>query len=84
MCTDRGQGLQHGIEDVKNYVAALEQLADFKNAAERAKVMSAFDAELVERCSKAVQQSLDEAERSFSLETVSKMLMATQGHGKST
>jgi len=79
---DRGQGLQHAIEDVKNYVQALLQLSECADPAAREKVMSAFDAELIERGAKAVEQSLQEAERSFNIETVGKMLMATKGHGK--
>lgn len=45
--------------------------------------MTAYDTEMIERTSKAVKQSLHEAEFSMNIETVSKMLMAKQGHGKS-
>jgi hypothetical protein len=45
--------------------------------------MTAYDTEMIERTSKAVKQSLQEAELSMNLETVSKMLMAQKGHGKS-
>jgi hypothetical protein len=51
--------------------------------ADRKAIMSAFDAEMIERTAKAVKQSLQEAEFSMNEETVSKMLMATQGHGRS-
>jgi hypothetical protein len=81
---DRGQGFQHSITDVDNYVNALIQLRSSGSvAASRDVIFEAYDSEMVERGAKAVQQSLIEAEKSLDLETVKKMLMMTQGHGKS-
>ncbi|QKX55334.1 uncharacterized protein TRUGW13939_02426 [Talaromyces rugulosus] len=81
----RGQGFQHAITDASNYVDALLRI---KNSAretgiERLDTMTGYDTEMIERTSKAVKQSLQEAEFSMNLETVSKMLMAQKGHGKS-
>jgi hypothetical protein len=45
--------------------------------------MTAYDSEMIERSAKAVKQSLQEAEYSMNLETVGKMLMVKQGHGRS-
>lgn len=59
------------------------QLRDSPDAGRREKVMTAFDAEMVERGVKAVKQSLQEAEYSLDVETVGKMLMVTHGHGRS-
>jgi ABC-type arginine transport system permease subunit len=82
---DRGQGFQHSITDVDNYVNALIQLrTSDSDAALKAKIFGAYDSEMIERGAKAVQQSLMEAEKSLDLETVKRMLMVTQGHGKST
>jgi len=78
---DRGQGLQHCITDVRNYVDSLVQVRG--GGADAAKAMQDFDDEVVARGAKAVQQSLQEAEKSFDLETIRKMLMVTQGHGRS-
>ncbi|GJN77154.1 hypothetical protein PLIIFM63780_000643 [Purpureocillium lilacinum] len=77
----RGQGLQHCITDVRNYVDSLVQVRG--GGADAAKAMQNFDDEVVARGAKAVQQSLQEAEKSFDLETIRKMLMVTQGHGRS-
>lgn len=46
--------------------------------------MAKYEEEMIRRGGKAVQESLAEAKKSFDLETVKKMLMVTQGHGKST
>ncbi|OAQ95688.1 hypothetical protein LLEC1_04300 [Akanthomyces lecanii] len=79
----RGQGFQHSITDVDNYVNALLQLhADAGNNASRADVMDAFADEVVKRGVNAVEQSLCEAEKSLHIDTVTQMLMATRGHGK--
>ncbi|UNI13940.1 hypothetical protein JDV02_000627 [Purpureocillium takamizusanense] len=77
----RGQGLQHCITDVRNYVDSLVQVRG--GGAKAAKAMQDFDDEVVARGAKAVRQSLQEAEKSFDLETIRKMLMVTQGHGRS-
>ena len=85
---DRGQGFQHSITDVDNYVNALVELrsagGESGDAASSEKAFEAYDSEMIERGAKAVQQSLMEAENSLDLEKVEKMLMMRQGHGKST
>lgn len=45
--------------------------------------MAAFDTEMIARGAKAVNESLQEARKSLDVETVKKMQMATQGHGRS-
>lgn len=81
---DRGQGFQHSITDVDKYVTALTEInkssSDFVL---REKLMAKYEDEMIRRGGKAVQESLAEAKKSFDLETVKKMLMVTQGHGKS-
>ncbi|CRG91781.1 Transient receptor potential cation channel subfamily M member 4 [Talaromyces islandicus] len=81
----RGQGFQHAITDASNYVDALLKLrsSERKTGIERSETMTAYDTEMIERTAKAVKQSLQEAELSMNLETVSKMLMAREGHGRS-
>jgi hypothetical protein len=86
---DRGQGFQHSITDVDNYVTALVELRSAGGESgdavgSREKTFEAYDSEMIERGAKAVQQSLMEAENSLDLEKVEKMLMMRQGHGKST
>ncbi|KAM3558256.1 hypothetical protein ARSEF4850_004685 [Beauveria asiatica] len=81
----RGQGFQHSITDVDNYVQALERLhanVGAGNKASRVDVMGAYDDEVVQRGATAVEQSLCEAEKSLDIKTVKQMLMATKGHGK--
>lgn len=78
----RGQGFQHAIMDANNYLDALVKIRDSGEAGET--VISAYSDEMVERGAKAVKQSLQEAEFSMDLESIGKMLMAKQGHGKST
>lgn len=81
----RGQGFQHSIADVDNYVNALIQLHSSGNdAASRKMIFKAYDSEMIERGATAVQQSLVEAENSLDLDNIKKMLMMRQGHGKST
>lgn len=81
---DRGQGFQHSITDVDNYVNALVQLrSSSSDAASRETIFGAYDSEMIERGATAVQQSLTEAENSLDLEKVKKMLMMRQGHSKS-
>ncbi|KHO01583.1 Aromatic-ring hydroxylase-like protein [Metarhizium album ARSEF 1941] len=80
----RGQGFQHSITDVDNYVKALTGLKTLSsNNARREAVMASYDDEMIRRGAKAVQESLAEARKSFDLDTVKKMLMATRGHAKS-
>ncbi|OAA53862.1 Monooxygenase, FAD-binding protein [Cordyceps fumosorosea ARSEF 2679] len=89
----RGQGFQHSITDVENYINALVQLhvapgdggkgkGKVTGEAGRAEVMGAYDDEVVKRGAEAVQQSLCEAEKSLDIGTVKQMLMATKGHGR--
>ena len=85
LSADRGQGFQHSITDVAKYVDSLVQLREAGwDAATRARLIGNYDSEMVERGAKAVQQSLQEAEKSLDLETIGKMLMVTKGHGEST
>ncbi|KAE8553770.1 hypothetical protein TMatcc_006776 [Talaromyces marneffei ATCC 18224] len=79
----RGQGYQHAITDIKNYVDALVRIKCAPKTSDRKEMMSAFDSEMIERTGKAVKQSVQEAEYSMNMETVGKMLMATHGHGRS-
>ncbi|KAJ3496914.1 hypothetical protein NLG97_g2311 [Lecanicillium saksenae] len=79
----RGQGFQHSITDVDNYVNALVQLhAAAGGDVSREDVMGTYDNEVVKRGANAVEQSLCEAEKSLDIDTVKQMLMATRGHGK--
>jgi len=82
MLVYRGQGFQHAIMDADNYVDALTKVRDGGEAKET--VFATYNKEMVERGGKAVVQSLQEAELSMDLESVNKMLMVRQGHGKST
>ncbi|KFX89084.1 hypothetical protein V490_07240 [Pseudogymnoascus sp. VKM F-3557] len=80
----RGQGFQHSITDVDNYVNALIKLrSSGSDAASRETIFGAYDSEMIERGATAVQQSLTEAKNSLNLENIKKMLMMRQGHGKS-
>ena len=80
----RGQGFQHSITDVDNYVRALSGLGSSPtDAGLREKILAEYDAEMVERGSKAVRQSLDEAEKCLDMGRINQMLMATAGHGRS-
>ncbi|ERS97375.1 hypothetical protein HMPREF1624_06707 [Sporothrix schenckii ATCC 58251] len=80
----RGQGFQHAIIDVDNYIKALVATRDANWDAEmRRREIGAYNAEAIERGAKAVNQSVQEAALSFDVEKVSKMLMARQGHGRS-
>lgn len=49
----------------------------------REEVLTNYDNEMIRRGARAVQESLAEARKSFDLDTVKKMLMATRGHAKS-
>lgn len=77
----RGQGFQHAILDASQYLDALIKVRE--GAGTRAQAISAYDADMIERGAKAVQQSLQEAEFSMDLKTVNNMLMARKGHGQS-
>lgn len=79
----RGQGLQHAIVDAVNYVDALVRIRDGQHGDDSDKIMEAYGAEVVERGAKAVTQSVQEATLAMDLESVGKMMMARQGHGKS-
>jgi 2-polyprenyl-6-methoxyphenol hydroxylase-like FAD-dependent oxidoreductase len=78
----RGQGFQHAILDASQYLDALIKAHEGAGAGTRALAVSAYDADMMERGAKAVKQSLQEAKLSMDPETVSKMLMARQGHGQ--
>lgn len=54
------------------------------HAATRREIIAAYDSEVIERGGTAVKQSLQEAEKSFDVELVAKMLMATRGHTKAS
>ncbi len=73
--------MQNAITDAKNYLETLLKITDHQDAAERQRLISAYDAEMIERGATAVTQSLREAEFSLNVETINKMLMATHGHG---
>ncbi|KAK4151017.1 hypothetical protein C8A00DRAFT_45705 [Chaetomidium leptoderma] len=75
----RGQGFQHAILDASQYLDALIKVSE--GAGTREQSVSAYDADMIERGAKAVSQSLQEAEFSMDPKTVTKMLMARQGHG---
>jgi hypothetical protein len=78
----RGQGFQHAILDASQYLDALIKVRE--GAAEaRVSAISAYDADMIERGAKAMQQSVQEAEFSMDPKTVDQMLMARQGHGRS-
>ncbi|KAK1546579.1 hypothetical protein CPAR01_00546 [Colletotrichum paranaense] len=79
----RGQGLQHAIIDVQNYINTLSRLRDVREVTSRKNTMEAYGADVVERGSVAVAQALKEAENSLNPDTVGNMLMVTQGHGRS-
>ncbi|KAK1985286.1 putative monooxygenase [Colletotrichum cereale] len=79
----RGQGLQHAIIDVQKYIIALTRLRGTDNASNRKEIMIAYGADVVERGSNAVAQSLKEAENALDINTVGQMLMITQGHSRS-
>ncbi|KAG6038656.1 hypothetical protein E4U41_003972 [Claviceps citrina] len=80
----RGQGFQHSITDVGNYVETLTRLGLAGDGdALRAKALMDYDAEMIGRGSKAVQQSLEEAEKALDPDKVKDMLMVTRGHAKS-
>ncbi|KAH6856168.1 hypothetical protein B0I37DRAFT_301586 [Chaetomium sp. MPI-CAGE-AT-0009] len=78
----RGQGFQHAILDASQYLDALVKVREGAEARELA--ISAYDADMIERGAKAVQQSVQEAEFSMDPKTVDQMLMARQGHGRVT
>lgn len=77
----RGQGFQHAVTDVHNYVQALLQIRDA--GANRKEVFAAYDKDMVERGSKAALQALEEAELAMDATSVDKMLMVRKGHGRS-
>ncbi|KAK1753678.1 hypothetical protein QBC47DRAFT_462450 [Echria macrotheca] len=79
MLVYRGQGFQHAIVDASNYVDALLKI---QAGGDREEIFNAYNAEMVERGAKAVEQSLKEAELSFDPESILKMTMVRRGHGK--
>ncbi|EAA28183.1 FAD/NAD(P)-binding domain-containing protein [Neurospora crassa] len=77
----RGQGFQHAVIDVQNYVQALLEIRD--SGKDRKEVVAAYDKDMVERGSKAALQALEEAELAMDAKSVEKMLMVRKGHGRS-
>ncbi|KAK5662493.1 hypothetical protein OQA88_8405 [Cercophora sp. LCS_1] len=82
MLVYRGQGFQHAVVDAEKYVKALVSIRD--EGANREEAIKAYSDDVIERGSKAVTQSLREADLSMDLESVGKMMMAKQGHARST
>lgn len=80
MLVYRGQGFQHAVVDAERYVKALVSIRD--EGANRGDAIKAYTDDVIERGSKAVTQSLREADLSMDLESVGKMMMAKQGHAK--
>ncbi|KAG5999335.1 hypothetical protein E4U43_002130 [Claviceps pusilla] len=79
----RGQNFQHSITDVDNYVETLSRLEMTGDGdAARAKALMNYDAEMIGRGSKAVQQFLEEAEKALDPDRIKDMLMMTKGHIK--
>ncbi|KAK3388293.1 hypothetical protein B0T20DRAFT_457386 [Sordaria brevicollis] len=79
----RGQGFQHAVTDVHNYVQALLKVRD--SAADRKEVVGRYDEDMVERGSKAALQALREAELAelaMDETGVERMVMAREGHGR--
>ncbi|CAK7238685.1 MAG: hypothetical protein STHCBS139747_000103 [Sporothrix thermara] len=80
----RGQGFQHAITDVDNFVKAMVATRDANwDTDVRRREFATYNAEIVERGAKAVTQSVQEAALSFDVEKMTKMLMARLGHGRS-
>ncbi|EFX02647.1 FAD-binding domain containing protein [Grosmannia clavigera kw1407] len=80
----RGQGYQHAITDVDNYIKALVKIRDAGWAAGvRTSEFATYDDDLVTRGAAAVEQSVQEAELSFDKDSISKMRMVRKGHGRS-
>ncbi|CCC13402.1 unnamed protein product [Sordaria macrospora k-hell] len=77
----RGQGFQHAVTDVHNYVQALLAIRD--SGADRKEVFENYDRDMIERGSKAALQALEEAELAMDATSVEKMLMVRKGHGRS-
>ncbi|EGO60075.1 hypothetical protein NEUTE1DRAFT_106737 [Neurospora tetrasperma FGSC 2508] len=77
----RGQGFQHAVIDVQNYVQALLAIRD--SGADRKDLVAAYDKDMVERGSEAALQALEEAELAMDAKSVEKMLMVRKGHGRS-
>ena len=77
----RGQGFQHAIADVGNYVQALLDIRD--QGKDREEVFGVYDKDMVERGSKAALQAQEEAEKAMDPGNNEKMMMARTGHGRS-
>lgn len=60
MPPNRGQGLNHALNDALNFVAAAKKI--FLEKADRKEVVDAFNAELVERGSAEVKLSIETAQ----------------------
>lgn len=81
---DRGQGFQHSITDVSNYVDALVRLrSSTGDDTLKKEVIKTYNSEIINRDAQAIEESHAEAERSVDIETVRQMVMAKKGHGKS-
>ncbi|KAK3950731.1 hypothetical protein QBC32DRAFT_8526 [Pseudoneurospora amorphoporcata] len=79
----RGQGFQHAVTDVHNYVQALLAIRDSSGGADRKEAFAAYDKDMVARGSKAALQALEEAELAMDATSVERMLMVRKGHGRS-
>lgn len=58
---------------------ALLRIGDPYDTEKRIEAITAYDIDVIERGSKAVKQSLDEARHSLDMETVENMLMVKKG-----
>jgi hypothetical protein len=74
--------MQHAIMDAVNYVEAVTKILDGEEGIDKGNLISELDKEMIERGNKAVKQSLEEAAKALDSEMVSKMMMATKGHGQ--
>jgi hypothetical protein len=74
--------MQHAIMDAVNYVEAVTKIRDSDESIDKGKLISEMEMEMIDRGNKAVKQSLEEAAKALDSEMVSKMIMATKGHGQ--
>jgi 2-polyprenyl-6-methoxyphenol hydroxylase-like FAD-dependent oxidoreductase len=77
--TDRGQGLNHSIQDAVNLVKALESIRYGSSLAE---AISAYDAELVKRGSDEVRTSVHSAILSHDAKKLMEAPVMKQGYVK--
>jgi 2-polyprenyl-6-methoxyphenol hydroxylase-like FAD-dependent oxidoreductase len=79
MNSDRGQGLNHSIQDAVNLVKALETVHDGTTLAE---AISAYDVELVKRGSDEVRTSVHSAILSHDAKKLMEAPVMKQGYVK--